>query len=162
MTPNRIGPGNRFVRAFTRAEARARLCAVAREVGGTPRQCEIPHVRAIIGALGCRTLSGAVAAVGLTPNTSGPGARRPLPPIWAEDVPAPVVDGCGIDLAAERAASRERVRKAREAEPVHVRVESYIERSHAFRVRLRQECWDDFVEPVNLAEAGRRGKRRTA
>jgi hypothetical protein len=73
------------------------------------------------------------------------------------------VDGYGVDLAAEREASRERVRKAREAEPVHVRVDtSYIERSHAFRVRLRTEHWDDFVEPVNLAEAGRRGKRRTA
>lgn len=132
---------NRFVRMYTRAEARAILCRIALELGTSPSASDVPHSQAVIGAMGFQAMGDAVASLGLIPNRPGPSAKHAIPAGWtgAQLVREPVP--CGVDLDGERRASLARQKERREE----------LARSHMPR-RLPAETLDDYAEPVDLTE----------
>ena len=137
-------------RLYTYEEAWDILCALALEMQCTPPVSAVPHSSAIVGALGCRNLTDAQRHVGLEPNKCGPCARHPLPEGWTgERVVVAPLTFAGIDLDAEREASRARQKARAAMEPEHMPTEPQP-MGHG-RLRRRVECQDDFVPPVDLS-----------
>lgn len=141
MTPEettRTPRGNRFCQTYTYDEAWDILCAAARRQGVTPSRLQIPHVRAVVHALGCATLVEAQEHVGLIPNTRGP-VQSPLPDGWTGDR-RPKAPDMATDLDAERTASLARQRRRRAEQ-----------RLAAEPRRIPAPRGDDFAEPADLA-----------
>ena len=129
----------------------AEYLAIAKELGHTPKSAQLPsHVLAGFHRYGLG-IHDAARRVGITPNTHK-RAPEPLPEdirtpeakVVVFEAPQPAHALSPDELAAERAASLERQRKVREAEPRH-RPLPYTgrERSRMWRIR---SVWEEVEE----------------
>jgi len=141
--------------------------AIARRLQGVPRWDDLPAwVRVGISRHGLN-MSGAAKACGWRPNLRY-GPRNALEPWETADPEEPeaiVVFEAPVsphaltpeELAAERRASRERMRRRMAAEPPHRPWSGKFSNIHVGR--KRKNIPNDYLPPPDLAESGRRGRR---